>query len=202
MGRIIRPGRWRKKQPRRNLDKIFGVKRKPSVRSAQRNWHPKTNNLNRKTVILFIAAFTATVVLGMLSIYATRSFKSESNGSSSDVIVDAHFRECGNISRYNCVIDGDTLRYKGTKIRIADIDTPETHPPRCAKEARLGDAATKRLQQLLNLGPFELQPIGRDEDRYGRKLRILYRDGQSIGQILVQESLARPYQGGQKQPWC
>lgn len=201
MGKIIRPGRWRKKQPRQNLNKIFGMKTKPAVRSAQRNWRPDTNELNRKTVILFLAVFTATVVLGMMSIYALRSYKSQSNNSSSDVIVDAHFRECGNISRYNCVIDGDTLRYKGTKIRIADIDTPETHPPRCAEEARLGNAATKRLQQLLNLGPFELQPISRDEDSYGRKLRILVRNGQSIGDKLVEEGLARTWTG-RREPWC
>jgi endonuclease YncB( thermonuclease family) len=36
------------------------------------------------------------------------------------------------------VIDGDTIRYGGAKIRLEDIDTPETHEPRCASEAALG----------------------------------------------------------------
>ena len=102
----------------------------------------------------------------------------------------------------NCVVDGDTIWLQGEKIRIADIDTPETHPPRCPQEALLGEKATLRLRDLLNQGAFSLQPIKRDRDRYGRKLRILMRNGQSLGMILVQEGLARPYQGGRRQPWC
>lgn len=102
----------------------------------------------------------------------------------------------------NCVVDGDTIWYQGERIRIADIDTPETHPARCPEEARLGKAATLRLQALLNQGPFELRSIRRDTDRYGRKLRIVERQGMSLGMILVREGLARPYTGGKRQPWC
>jgi hypothetical protein len=53
----------------------------------------------------------------------------------------------------------------GTKISIADIDTPKTHPPRSAREARLGQAETLKMQPLLNAGPFTLTPIKRDVDR-------------------------------------
>lgn len=102
----------------------------------------------------------------------------------------------------NCVVDGDTFWLAGEKIRIADIDTPETHPPRCAHEAALGNAATDRLQDLLNAGPFSLQFIDRDTDRYGRKLRVIVRSGQSIGDTLVKEGLARPYDGGYREGWC
>lgn len=34
-------------------------------------------------------------------------------------------------------------------------------------------------------------PNGRDEDKYGRKLRIVMRDGESLGGALVDEGLAR-----------
>lgn len=101
----------------------------------------------------------------------------------------------------NCVVDGDTIWLKGVKIRIADIDAPETHPPRCQSEAELGNRATIRLQQLLNAGAFTVETAGRDEDRYGRKLRVFTRDGQSLGAILVNEGLARPW-GGARRPWC
>jgi endonuclease YncB( thermonuclease family) len=57
------------------------------------------------------------------------------------------------------------------------------------------------LQALVNAGPFSLKNIDRDEDRYGRKLRILVRGGQSLGEILVGEGLARRYEGG-REPWC
>jgi micrococcal nuclease len=99
------------------------------------------------------------------------------------------------------VIDGDTFRVGGDTIRIADIDTPETNPARCAYEADLGDRATRRLAQLLGQGPFKLQPAGRDADRYGRKLRVVTRGGYSVGNVLVAEGLARTWTG-RREPWC
>ena len=89
----------------------------------------------------------------------------------------------------------------GQKIRIADIDTPETHPPRCAEEAALGARATQRLQALLNAGPVTLETIERDTDKYDRALRIVTRNGQSLGATLVAEGLARPW-GGSRRSWC
>ncbi|MEN2787117.1 thermonuclease family protein [Sphingomonas qilianensis] len=101
----------------------------------------------------------------------------------------------------NCVVDGDTFWMAGEKIRIADIDTPETHPSRCALEADLGGRATLRLQQLLNAGPVTLAVADRDTDRYGRKLRVVERAGASLGDMLIAEGLARPWTG-RRQPWC
>ena len=111
------------------------------------------------------------------------------------------FGYCHTGGGINCVVDGDTFWIDRTKVRIADIDAPETHPSRCAEEARLGSAATGRLQQLLNAGPFTLVPIDRDTDRYGRKLRIVTRGGNSLGGMLVAEGLARPWIG-HREPWC
>lgn len=113
----------------------------------------------------------------------------------------ASFGFCHAGGGINCIVDGDTLYYQGSKIRIADIDTPETHPSRCAEEARLGDAATRQLHALVNAGPFSLQSIDRDEDSYGRKLRLVTRGGRSIGEDLVDQGLARWYEGGRKS-WC
>ena len=115
----------------------------------------------------------------------------------------ASFALCHEGGGVNCVVDGDTLYYRGSKIRIADIDTPETHPPRCEAEAVKGAAATQRLQQLVSAGPFTLEanPGGRDEDRYGRKLRVVTRGGESLGGVLVDEGLARWYAGGRR-GWC
>ena len=111
------------------------------------------------------------------------------------------FGVCHSGGGANCVVDGDTFWMAGEKIRIADIDTPETHPSRCPQEEDLGSRATLRLQALLNAGPVTLAPIDRDIDRYGRKLRIVERGGQSLGYTLVAEGLARPWTG-RRQPWC
>ncbi len=113
----------------------------------------------------------------------------------------AYFSLCHIGGGYNCVVDGDTIWYEGNKIRIADIDTPETHPARCGYEQQLGDAATLRLQKLLNGGSFSLENIDRDTDIYGRMLRVVTRNGESVGGILVREGLARWYAGGLR-PWC
>jgi micrococcal nuclease len=105
------------------------------------------------------------------------------------------YEKCGKAKRINCVVDGDTFWHRGAKIRIADINTPETSHPGCAYEAGLGARATLRLTQLLNAGPFTLEQQGRDVDRYGRQLRIVTRDGRSLGTVLVAEGLAETWTG-------
>jgi endonuclease YncB( thermonuclease family) len=99
------------------------------------------------------------------------------------------------------VVDGDTIWLEGQKIRLADIDAPETHDPRCRSEKALGDRATLRLQQLLNQGTITLQRIDRNRDRYGRLLRLVLVNGESVGDVLVGESLARWY-AGHRRAWC
>jgi micrococcal nuclease len=102
---------------------------------------------------------------------------------------------------WNCVVDGDTFRHEGVRIRIADIDAPEVRDFKCGSEKQLGDRATLRLRELLSAGPFELASIDRDEDVYGRKLRVVMRDGQSLGVQLVNEGLARRWTGSRRS-WC
>jgi len=112
------------------------------------------------------------------------------------------FGYCFTGGGWNCVVDGDTFWMDGVKIRLADIDAPETHPPRCPYEAELGKRATDRLHDLLNQGPFTLGSLpDRDEDRYGRKLRTVTRNGNSLGDQLVSEGLARTWVG-HREPWC
>jgi hypothetical protein len=111
------------------------------------------------------------------------------------------FELCAGWSLENCVIDGDTIRYRGVKIRLADIDTPEVFSPKCPYEANLGRQATERLLELINAGPIELVASGRDTDRYGRKLRVVTRHGRSLGDTLVAEGLARRWDGARRS-WC
>jgi micrococcal nuclease len=118
-----------------------------------------------------------------------------------DDTVIATFPICGDGRRVTCVVDGDTFWLDGVKIRIADIDAPELSPPRCEAERDRGEAARRRLQELLNTGSFSLVGGVQDEDRYGRKLRLVTRDGRSIGETLVAERLARRWDGARR-PWC
>jgi micrococcal nuclease len=112
------------------------------------------------------------------------------------------FALCVGASEQNCVIDGDTIRYGGTKIRLEDIDAPEVSSPMCAAEAARGQRATRRLLELINAGPFQLVRTGdREHDRYGRTLRTIERGGRSLGDTLISEGLARRWDGARRS-WC
>ncbi len=113
----------------------------------------------------------------------------------------ARFGFCHSGGGSNCVVDGDTLWIGGQNVRIADIDAPETHEPRCPAEQALGDRATRRLHALVNGGAVTQSSIGRDRDQYGRELRIVAVDGVGVGETLVGEGLARWYAGGRRS-WC
>jgi endonuclease YncB( thermonuclease family) len=113
----------------------------------------------------------------------------------------AAFALCAEGPRTTCVVDGDTFWLNGEKVRIADINAPETHSAACPAEQALGDRATRRLIALLNAGPFTLEIAGRAEDRYGRQLRVVRRGGRSLGGQLVQEGLAETWKG-KRSDWC
>lgn len=113
----------------------------------------------------------------------------------------AAFVFCAQGPRTTCVVDGDTFWLNGEKVRIADINAPETSGAACPAEAAQGEAAKRRLLSLLNAGPFDLIVQGRAQDRYGRLLRTVTRGGRSLGGMLVAEGLAEPWQG-KRGDWC
>ena len=121
--------------------------------------------------------------------------------------VTERFTRCGIGRGHACVVDADTFKIGQRRIRIIGIDAPETHPSRCQEEARLAEAATAKLQELLNQGAFEMvAPIYRDHDKYGRDLRVIQRskpDGslQSIAEEMGASGLVHRYTGF-KTAWC
>jgi micrococcal nuclease len=145
------------------------------------------------TLRVFAAAASLSVlVIGILQSVAS----AQQPDSASDA-----FSICGSGQRITCVVDGDTFWFRGEKIRIADIDTPELSPPRCQRERERGLAAKQRLLDILNSGPLSFKTTAREKDRFGRKLRIVYRDRRSVGDILIAEGLARKWQGSRRS-WC
>jgi hypothetical protein len=98
------------------------------------------------------------------------------------------------------VIDGDTFVMNGERIRVAGIDAPETHPPRCADEARLGVEAMQKLRDLLGSGTIRVS--GTIHDKYGREVRQVLVGGRDVAEIMIGTGLARRYDGAQRQPWC
>ena len=165
-------------------------------------------------LVAIIAAFGAGHMLGsappppqLVALVAPEAARPDAQATTAALprpsgrLVERQFSVCGSGKRITCVVDGDTIWLEGEKIRIADINTPEVSSPACATEARLAAQATRRLRELLNEGPFEVRREGRDEDRYGRKLRTIHRGGQSLGDVLVSEGLAHAWKG-RKESWC
>lgn len=98
------------------------------------------------------------------------------------------------------IIDGDTFAIGRERIRIAGMDAPETHPPRCVREAQLGLAARAKLERLLESGTVTLGPATRD--KYGRELRQVFVNGVDVAQTMIAAGLASSYSGGKRQGWC
>jgi len=87
-------------------------------------------------------------------------------------------------------------------VRIRHIDTPEIKGNgKCEKEAaQKAKVATTSL--LKNAKKIDLEDVGRD--KYFRLLATVRADGVSIGQYLLDQKLAVPYEGDTKQvvDWC
>ena len=104
------------------------------------------------------------------------------------------------------LIDGDTIDIDGTRIRIVEIDTPETFRPRCERELVLGLKAKERLRALLNSGAVTFHATG--IDRFGRTLAHVYAGEIDVAKVLLDEGFALPYVAGPKAKaarlatWC
>jgi endonuclease YncB( thermonuclease family) len=91
-------------------------------------------------------------------------------------------------------VDGDTIGFGSERIRILNIDAPESYQPNCEKELVAGLKAKERLAQLVRAGMVSVQREGKD--RYGRTLARLSVDGRDIGETLIREGFALPWQEG------
>lgn len=119
--------------------------------------------------------------------------------ASASPIAAVDYDVCGTAKRITCVVDGDTFWVRGEKVRIINIDAPEIQHAKCDAERRLGMVTRQRLGELLSGGRLWL---GRDgTDREGRTLALVRVNGNDLGEVLIAEGLARPWEGSRKE-WC
>lgn len=101
------------------------------------------------------------------------------------------------------VIDGDTIRRGEITYRLVGFDAPETIRAKCDEERELGEAAARRLEQLIAAGHAQIHPVTNRKDKYGRGLARLHINSRDVGKILIEEGLARPYDGrSRRTQWC
>ncbi|MBM3484988.1 MAG: hypothetical protein FJX66_17095 [Alphaproteobacteria bacterium] len=101
------------------------------------------------------------------------------------------------------VIDGDTIRAVMPwgaieRIRVLGIDAPELGER--SPCPAFGERAKLHLAGLLRQGPVTVE-TGR-RDRYERVLGVVRVSGQDVAPLMIEARLARPYDGGYRQPWC
>lgn len=92
------------------------------------------------------------------------------------------------------VIDGDTIELgNNERARLIGIDTPE-RGEECYEEAK------QRLQRLVEGKTVEMEKDLEDRDRYGRLLRYIYFENESINLKMVEEGYAYafPYEPNTK----
>jgi micrococcal nuclease len=110
------------------------------------------------------------------------------------------------------VDDGDTVKvkvkiwlglYQEVAVRIDRIDAPETRQAQCSSERELGLKAKSLVEKLLPAGAtVTLNQIHNDK-YHGRVVATLRTtNGEDLGQRLLKEGLAAPYNGGKKRSWC
>jgi endonuclease YncB( thermonuclease family) len=114
------------------------------------------------------------------------------------------------------VVDGDTFRARvtvwfgqeiETSVRLRGIDAPE-RAARCAQEAAGAERATEALAELLQSGRVSLANVSSDK-YFGRVVADVVVTAPSgefpptdVGQALLAQGVARPYDGRRRGGWC
>ena len=196
------PHPFRRPAPRSAAHREHGTRTAAAARRADASsWRDAARGLGPVLLAAPLAVFSAILLAdGMPELRASPQI---TQAHSPAVLVEERFGPCLGGVRYTCVVDGDTIWLRGDKIRIADIDAPEISRPACEAERAVGLRTTTRLTAWLNEAPFEVHPNpdGRDEDRFGRKLRVLSRNGSSALEPLVAAGLATRW-GEARRRWC
>lgn len=116
------------------------------------------------------------------------------------------------------VTDGDTIRLDdGTRVRLNGFNAPESRDPQCEREAILGNRAKERLEELAATGSTRVYQVqcacrpgtgGTKRCNYGRSCGVPQINGRDVGEILINEGLAVPFECGKTscpktpRPWC
>lgn len=110
---------------------------------------------------------------------------------------------CSGSVRINCLVDGDTIWIEGKKLRMEGYDTPEPTSQICGGQAEvaLAHKATERALELLNTKPWTIKYSGEIDNTGTRELVTISVDGRDLGEILIEERLARKWPDG-PEFWC
>ena len=101
------------------------------------------------------------------------------------------------------IADGDTITVSvdgnNMKVRLIGIDTPEMRDKDPEVRALARSARERTLCLLSSARRILLKDVRRG--KYFRIIADVYIDGVNLGDILITEDLAKPYDGGKRPDW-
>lgn len=115
--------------------------------------------------------------------------------------------------RITKVVDGDTFEIDSTawspfpnlrwRIRVRGIDTPEKSS-KCLAEREAAKRMTAATLYIIERSQKRVWLQAVQHDKYGGRFDavVVLVDGKSLGNMLIDSGLARPYLGGKRKPWC
>lgn len=114
------------------------------------------------------------------------------------------------VRKIDRIYDGDTffayvkghnpIDRKPTGIRMRGIDTPELKDSRPAVKKKAEKAKAFVESKIQNAKKIHLYNVS-TADKYGRILATVFCDRRDLAKMLLEEKLAKPYDGGTKSKW-
>jgi len=119
------------------------------------------------------------------------------------IVIAEPMKKCSGNIRENCLVDGDTIWINGKKFRMAGYDTPEPLTQICGgeKEVALANKATARALELINTKKWTVKYSGNIDKTGSRELITIRIENRDLGDILIEEHLARKWPDGEEF-WC
>ncbi|MBR1286191.1 thermonuclease family protein [Bradyrhizobium sp. AUGA SZCCT0177] len=164
--------------------------------------------------LYFSGLIVLCVLIGLVAALAWPKFSNDLKIASPTKSVSAP----ASISVY--VVDGDTIGLGdgGSNVRLVGFNAPETgNRARCEAERQKGEAAQRRLRELVNGGRPDFQQVacscpvgteGTNACNFGRRCGTLRVNGVDVGSTLIGEGLAVRFVCGATscpalpRPWC
>jgi endonuclease YncB( thermonuclease family) len=89
------------------------------------------------------------------------------------------------------IVDGDTVRIAGVRIRLVDYDSPELFSPKCPRERELAWKAKQELERIIGQVKLELVPCA--TTNWGRLCAEGTIEGKPLATHMIGLGLGSPY---------
>ena len=153
--------------------------------------------MGKPLVWIVIGLGTATIVLGVW-IFLPFPPLPEHSATDFDPVT---FHSCHDGDTCTFTIPGvHPLLGRKIRVRLAGIDAPEMRG-KCASESRRAREAKAFINRALR-NARHIRLLNARRGKYFRIVAEIEADGVIVNSLMIQQGLARPYDGGKRRGWC